>query len=388
MRMLPSVLRRGGARPDETRRRDTSRPLDAITEPPPTPPEPSALPVRVARELRRMGREWLLPSRTMRRHPVPPALGLLYIVAIGALGGLGIHHVLLGLLGLLDVYNERTRDFLRTFFPMVLVGVLFDSMRYYYWQGIDGRVHVAEPYWLERAWFGIGGRTLNELFLEHHWPALDLACGFAYIAFAAEYVGLALLMYVRGRADAARTFSWAFLFVNATGFATYFVYPAAPPWWVNTYGLDASPVRILPGPAATVRFDALVGTHLFQTMYGNGIDVFGAYPSLHVAYPFIALVLAFRYRELRWARVPAVAFFLLMCLSAVYLQHHYVTDAVLGVAYSIAAVVAAVPFERSSAARRGAGPPGAGAAAPRPRGAGRPPGARGSRRPPTRLRPR
>jgi membrane-associated phospholipid phosphatase len=308
--------------------------------------------MRAAREVRRIAREWLLPSRTMRRHPGPPALGLAYIVAIAALGGLGVHHVLLGLLGLLDLWNERTRVFLRAFFPMVLVGVLFDSMRYYYWAGIDGHVHVAQPYWFERAWFGVGGRTLNEFFLAHHWPVLDLLCGFAYIAFAAEYVGLALWVYARGRVDAARTFSWAFLFVNATGFATYFVYPAAPPWWVNTHGLGATPARMLPSPGATVRFDALLGTRLFENLYGNGIDVFGAYPSLHVAYPFIALVLAFRYRELRWARWPAVAFFLLMCLSAVYLQHHYVTDVALGVAYSIVAVAVVVPFERRRPAVR------------------------------------
>jgi len=51
--------------------------------------------------------------------------------------------------------------------------VIYDSMRYFYWPAIAGRVHVAEPYLLERSWFGIGGRTPNEWFLEHHWPALE-----------------------------------------------------------------------------------------------------------------------------------------------------------------------------------------------------------------------
>ena len=286
----------------------------------------------------------------MRRHPGLPALGLLYIVAIGALGGLQAYHVFLGLLGLLEVYNERTRLLIRTFWPMVLTGVLFDSMRYYYWPGIEGRVHVVEPYRFERTWFGIGGRTLNEVFLERHWPSLDLATGLAYLGFAGEYVGLALLLFFRGRADAARTFARCFLLVNLMGFATYFVYPAAPPWWVTANGLGAVPVRIHPGPAATIRFDALLGIHLFQNMYGNGIDVFGAYPSLHVSYPFLAMALAFLYRELRWARVPAVLFFALICLSAVYLQHHYVTDVVLGIVYAAVALAAVLALERRSAA--------------------------------------
>jgi membrane-associated phospholipid phosphatase len=288
----------------------------------------------------------------MRRRPGPPALGLLYIVAIGALGGLGTYHVLLGSLGLLDLYNERTRLFLRTFSPLVLVGVAFDSMRYFYWPGIEGRVHVVEPYLFERAWFGIGGRTLNEIFLERHWPALDLVTGFAYVAFVPEYIGLALLLFFRGSVAAAHTFTRCFLLVNVMGFATYFVYPAAPPWWVTAYGLGGAPMRILPAPAATVRFDALVGTRMFESLYANGIDVFGAYPSLHVSYPFLVLVFAFLYRELRWARIPAALFFALMCLSAVYLQHHYVTDVVLGIAYAAVALGVVLVLERRAAARR------------------------------------
>jgi membrane-associated phospholipid phosphatase len=330
--------------------------LDAISGPPSTHRRASSGTSppggRVVSALHRISREWLLPSRTLRRRLGPPALGLLYIVAIGALGGLRPFHLFLGLLGLLDLYNERTRLFLKTFFPLVLVGVAFDSMRYYYWPGIEGRVHVLEPYQFERAWFGIGGRTLNEIFLEHHWPALDLATGFAYFAFAAEYVLLAMLLFFRGRVDAAGTMAWCFLLVNVMGFATYFVYPAAPPWWVTSYGLGAMPVPIDPAPAAAVRFDALLGIHLFQNVYSSGIDVFGAYPSLHVSYPFLALVFAFRYRELRWARIPAALFFVLVCLSAVYLQHHYVTDVVLGIAYAAVALGVVLLLERRSAASR------------------------------------
>jgi membrane-associated phospholipid phosphatase len=287
----------------------------------------------------------------MRRRPGLAAFGLLYIVAIGALGGLAPFHVVLGSLGLLDLYNERTRLFIRTFFPMVLTGMIFDSMRYYYWPGVEGRVHVVEPYLFERAWFGIGGRTLNEIFLERHWPALDLVTGFAYVTFVGEYIGLAVLLFFTGRVAAARTFSRSFLLVNVMGFATYFVYPAAPPWWVTSYGLGAVPVPIHPAPAATVRFDALIGTPMFQDLYRHGIDVFGAYPSLHVSYPFLALVFAFLYPGLRWARAPAALFLVLMCLSAVYLQHHYVTDVVLGIAYAAVALGAVLALERREAAR-------------------------------------
>jgi membrane-associated phospholipid phosphatase len=288
----------------------------------------------------------------MRRSPWPLLLGLLYIAAVAMLGGLRGDHVLLGLLGGLDLYNEKTRLFLRTFLPFILTGVIFDSMRYYYWPGIGDRIHVAEPYFFERAWFGIGGRTLNEVFLEHHWDALDLATGFAYLVFVWEYLGLAVLLFLLGRSQAARTVARCFLVVNVMGFATYFVYPAAPPWYVTAFGLGPVHLPVQPAAAATVRFDALFGTHLFADMYGRGIDVFGAYPSLHVSYPLLAMLFAFHFPELRWARAPAALFFLLMCVSAVYLQHHYVTDVVLGIAYALVALGAVTAFERRGALAR------------------------------------
>ena len=69
---------------------------------------------------------------------------------------------------------------------------------------------------------------------------------------------------------------------------------------------------IPPAAAAAHRFDLLLGTHLFDQLYGRGFATFGALPSLHVAYPFIAAILAFRIPALRFARLPAILFFLLI----------------------------------------------------------------------------
>jgi inositol phosphorylceramide synthase catalytic subunit len=301
-----------------------------------------------------LAREWLLPSRTMERRLWPPAVGLLYIASIGLLGGLRTDHVLIGLLALLDLYNERTRVFLRQFFPFIATGAIYDSMRYFYWPAIAGRVHVAGPYLLERSWFGIAGRTPNEWFLEHHWPALDLACGFAYLVYVGEYLGLAFFLFFRRRSNLLRKLALAFLVVNLLGFITYFVYPVAPPWYVTQHGFGPARIDIHPAAAAASRFDQLLGTHFFDEIYARGVDVHGAYPSLHVAYPFLVVWTVFRIPELRWARTPAIGFFLLMCVSAVYLQHHYVVDVLLGVAYALATLVLVerVPaFAHRSAAR-------------------------------------
>lgn len=313
-------------------------------------------------------REWLVPSRTMKRRVLPPLVGVAYIAAVTALGGLRGDHVFVGLLGLLDLYNEKTRLFLRRFLPFIATGVIYDSMRYFYWPAVAGRVHVEGPYRFELEWFGIGGRTPNEWFLEHHWTALDLACGFAYLVYVGEYLAVAFILFFRRDEELLRTFALAFLLVNLLGFATYFVHPAAPPWYVTEYGFGPARLDVHSTPAAAIRFDALLGTRFFDAIYGRGIDVYGAYPSLHVAYPFLAVWAVYQVRELRWLRAPTIAFFLLMCLSAVYLQHHYVTDVLLGIAYAIVtlAILACARHHRRAARASSAHPGASGSARPAP----------------------
>jgi membrane-associated phospholipid phosphatase len=215
-------------------------------------------------------------------------------------------------------------------------------MRYFYWQGITGHVHVAGPYYRDLSWFGINTfvdglpkrLTPNEYLRIHTSVALDLLCGFAYLVFVGEYLLGAFLLFAGKNFTLLKRFGWSFLVVNVMGFVTYFIYPAAPPWYVQQYGLGPARMHIQPNAAAAQRFDVLLGTHFFDQIYGRGVDVYGAYPSLHVAYPFLTACAVFLVPSMKWARIPAIAFYFLMCLSAVYLQHHYVVDILLGTTYS------------------------------------------------------
>ena len=265
--------------------------------------------------------------------------GLAYVVAIYALGGIQSRHVMMGLaISFLAAYNEKTDRFLKYFFPFMLTGIVYDSMRYYYWWGIEGNVRVAEPYLYEKALFGIhmGDKILtpNEYWQLHTNKILDFFCGFAYLTFVFEYVGAAFALYFARRYDLLKTFGWCFLLVNVMGFATYYIYPAAPPWYVEMYGMGPAKMFISATPAGAARFDVIFGTHFFDGMYGNSVDVYGAFPSLHVAYPLLVAWAAFEAKRLR---ILAVAFFLLMCFSAIYLNHHYILDVILGLLYSAAA---------------------------------------------------
>lgn len=287
--------------------------------------------------------------------PWPALLALAYVAAIVGLGGFRPVHGVAASLAVLEYINPNTRRFLRLCFPFALVGLVYDSMRYYYWPGVAGHIHVAEPYWLDLRLFGIatavpGGSTTvtpNEFWARHPMVVLDFLCGLSYLTFVAQYVGTMVYLFWIN-APILRRLSWTFFAVNIMGFVTYFAYPAAPPWYVDKYGLGPALMHLAPTTAGAQRFDALFGSHFFDAWYANGIDVYGAYPSLHITYPLLVAWATFQVRSLHWARLPASAFYALMCLSAVYLQHHYVVDIVLGTLYVIAALAGAQWIARRS----------------------------------------
>jgi membrane-associated phospholipid phosphatase len=100
------------------------------------------------------------------------------------------------------------------------------------------------------------------------------------------------------------------------------------------------------------RVDALIGVPYFAGMYGRSSDVFGAMPSLHVAY---ALIVALEGWSLFGgaARAASIVFFGLMCFSAVYLDHHWVLDAIAGVTYCVAVVAGALMVQKRAGAGAG-----------------------------------
>ena len=282
------------------------------------------------------------------RKYVPGLFVVFYLLALWGLGGLRQDHVNIcaGILAL--SYGGRLLDPLLNFLlPLIGTAVVYDSQRFYE-DYIRGPIHVTQPYWFDKTFFGIktaqGILTPNEWWQLHTVPALDLITGFMYLAFIGIFVIFAawMVFFVARRGTGkvparelmirAPGVMWAFFCLNVLGYSTYYWYAAAPPWYVALYGLGPARMDVHPSSAGCIRFDQILGTHFFSEMYGRSCDVFGAIPSLHVAYPLLAVFFAFRFGT---GRVFAICFYLLMCFSAVYLNHHYILDILWGSAYAI-----------------------------------------------------
>lgn len=268
-----------------------------------------------------------------------PAICAAYLALAQALGGAGREHFIAVALFLgLALWSDGSRRLAHVAMPFLLYGVVYDSMRWYEDIIRSPIVHLHEPYNFDLRLFGIhtaaGTLTPNEWFQLHTNPALDFVCGLSYtpFLFIGESAVLALYLLYSGQERRAVRFTWVFVISNFIGFSLYYIYPAAPPWYVAAHGFTAD-LSIRASAAGALRFDQLVGFPVMASFYGKSADVFGAIPSLHVVYPFLAMVYGWHLRRFRRIAAP---YFLLVCFAAVYLNHHYLLDIFLGLAIALA----------------------------------------------------
>jgi len=262
--------------------------------------------------------------------------------------------VALGLVAVLFATGPRTKKLLVGVYPVALVGLLYDTMRVVKNVGVSaGRVHLCDLRARELSLFGVqmnGERvTFQDWFQAHPSAVLDALCAFPYFAFILVCIAFAVWLYFRDYARMVR-FTWCFFALNVAGFITHHGYPAAPPWYYHAHGCAIDVLSRASEGAALARIDARIGIHYFAGMYGRSTDVFGAMPSLHVAYAFLVALEGWGVLRGSW-RIASVAFFALMLFASVYLDHHWVLDGLGGMVYSAAVVAVARWLTRASPAR-------------------------------------
>ncbi|MDR6560226.1 MULTISPECIES: phosphatase PAP2 family protein [unclassified Arcicella] len=245
------------------------------------------------------------------------------------------HSVLYFLLLFLFYCNSITRSFMKAMFPFVIFWVVYDSLRIIPNYTINP-IHIQQPYLLEKFLFGVNDNgvriTLNEYFTKYHTTFLDLLSGLFYINWVPVPLLFGIYVFLKDK-TIMYSFAYCFLFVNLIGFCVYYIYPAAPPWYVAEYGFTEH-FNIMGNVGNLKYFDALVGSPIFKGIYEKNANVFAAMPSLHSAYPLIVLYFAIQKKMGKF-----IIFFVVFCLgiwgSAVYSNHHYVIDVLAGISCAV-----------------------------------------------------
>jgi hypothetical protein len=264
------------------------------------------------------------------------------------------HVAMVILVPVLAYTNEWTKKLCVGAYPMALTGVLYNMMGYVKNLGVTAeRVHDCDLRAIELRLFGFesGGRriTPGDWFLDHHSTALDLYCAVPYGTFLFSCLAVAVILYFKDY-RAVQRFAWVFFLMNVAAFVTYHVYPAAPPWYYHAHGCEISMTALPSAGPRLAHVDEVLGVAYFHGMYTRSSDLYGAVPSLHVAYPLLIVVEG--WRSFRWlGRSLSVIFFVSMGFAAVYLDHHWIVDVLLGLVYCVGAVFAVRFVEARAAAR-------------------------------------
>jgi membrane-associated phospholipid phosphatase len=174
--------------------------------------------------------------------------------------------------------------------------------------------------------------TLQDYFLQHSSNVADLYFAIPYGTFIYVSVIFATYLYFKDY-PALRRYAWTFFLMNIAAYVTYHVYPAAPPWYYHARGCVADLSAHANEGSHLANVDAMIGYPYFGAFYGRSADVFGAVPSLHVAYPLLIVLEGWKNFGVI-GRTFAVIFWVSMMCAAVYLDHHWIIDVIIGLGYA------------------------------------------------------
>jgi len=169
----------------------------------------------------------------------------------------------------------------------------------------------------------------HRLLAKYATPILDCVAAIPYlIHFPLPALFIVYLLSGETRRKHIFSFLWCAGWVNLVAVFIQFIFPTAPPWFVDSAVFDNEGNFIKSGAneAGFHRLDALLGKNIFHGIYAVSPLKFGAFPSLHVAWPAIILVnQPWISKKFAWCHVIWISW------AALYSNHHYGVDALGGI---------------------------------------------------------
>ena len=274
-------------------------------------------------------------KKTNYKKDLPLTLGIsaLYLALSYFLVGFKTDQlVLIGIFNALYYASVTTRKFIIGFSIFIVYWIIYDYMKAFPNYNYN-TVHIADLYNFEKNIFGIeqNGKLLtpNEFWLLHTNAFLDVLTGFFYLMWVPVPLAFAAFLFFTKERRNFLNFLLTFVWVNLLGFVVYYLYPAAPPWYVQQHGFEF--IAGTPGnTAGLVRFDNFFGIELFKSIYSKGSNVFAAMPSLHSAYPLIVVYYGTK-GKFRKANPFFITVMVGIWFAAVYTSHHYLADVLAGI---------------------------------------------------------
>jgi hypothetical protein len=232
------------------------------------------------------------------------------------------------------LYTNRGGRFMRDWVP-VLVGLLAYAatvsavpsfgLKVHYWPQIDA----------DRI---LGFGTLPTTWLQEH--LYDGRTGpleaFSVAMYVSHFIAPLVLAFAIWAFWQNRGFSdllFGLLAVSILASITFLLAPTAPPWLASEHGLIPEVQPIL----RNTLFDLDLNALALRKGDASSYNVVAAVPSLHVAWPVIALLVIRKHGLPRGLFAAQAALTLGVVFAVVYTGEHYLVDTIIGALYALAA---------------------------------------------------
>ena len=231
--------------------------------------------------------------------------------------------LLLALFAILLLWRAKDRRLLLALLPFFILLLTYQSLRSLVDNLTPMDIHVTDLIQLEKSLFGgwIPSYVIQQNF--HRIPGYKILTFICNVAYLIHFVAplIAAMIIWNKKHDHYWYFIFGLLFLSYAGFITYYVFPAAPPWWATKFGyLTDQPVYL--------------NTYFYYPTVVEfaGPNPVAAMPSLHMAYPtyLVLFITSLWPKAGRWL----VVYPLIVGFSTVLLGHHYVIDLLAGIVYA------------------------------------------------------
>lgn len=199
-----------------------------------------------------------------------------------------------------------------------LVPKLTESVHIYPMINFDKVIFGALPTNSLQGWFYIGGTV--------HW--YDYLGVVLYMSHFIVPMVVGFIFWVKDR-KIFKSYFLALLILSYAAFITYIIFPAMPPWMASQQGLIPQVFKVMDQVFASFAKPV----DLPSVYKYVGVNLVAAVPSLHAAYPVLALFfLVQKYKAKGLLLLPYVFG---VWFAIVYFGEHYVFDIVIGAIYAI-----------------------------------------------------
>ena len=226
------------------------------------------------------------------------------------------------------------KAFLRDWIPVVLLIFGYEFMRgiaYQFIQNRNSTVHLTELISADKSMFFGHIPTLwlqQKLYVPGtvHW--YDVLAMVMYIMHFVFPLIFAFILWI-GNKERFWHFTLSLLLLTYVGFTIYLLYPAAPPWLADQWGVIHGvqlPFDQVYHALVPHRYDNLDMIQIWNEASGNPV---AAMPSLHAAYPWLTMLFAVKFFGKRG--LIFVPYNMALWFAVVYLGQHWVIDIIAGI---------------------------------------------------------